>query len=288
MPLLDGYITTSILRGYGTSTPIIGVTAHALVGEKEKCLNAGMNDYISKPIDADLLYEKITQLVRRQVFDKRKIAVEHSNINDNENYIPELIDGIHVKKAVTRLDNNLDLYISVIRDFTKRGQYEFGNLKEAYQKEDVTLLRHIAHTVKGVAGTIGAESLKKSAESIEVAIKNNNLSEETYLLDNYESLLNDTIAILNSHPFFQKNYNDESMDNNSSVLLNRLLWSIDEDQSISSDILINLKVQLPVYSEEIENMISLAENYDFDKLRIIAGVLRDRINMKVIAGDPHA
>lgn len=63
MPVMDGMTATKIMRGNeaksGLHTPIIGVTAYALTGDREKCLSAGMDDYISKPIDIQLLYDTI-------------------------------------------------------------------------------------------------------------------------------------------------------------------------------------------------------------------------------------
>lgn len=100
MPLLDGYITTSkFLRGYNNTTPIIGVTAHALVGEKEKCIQAGMDDYISKPIDADLLYEKIIKLISQNSYENNKKNIKEKVIKSADEEVPDLIKDINVKSV---------------------------------------------------------------------------------------------------------------------------------------------------------------------------------------------
>ena len=63
MPILNGYDTTIIIRKeLRSNIPIIAMTAHAMAGEKERCLSLGMNDYISKPINANLLFEKMYNL----------------------------------------------------------------------------------------------------------------------------------------------------------------------------------------------------------------------------------
>jgi len=69
MPVLDGYSTTRIIRQNEAQNnkphiPIIGITAHALAGDKEKCLQAGMNDYIAKPFRQEELHDKITHVIR--------------------------------------------------------------------------------------------------------------------------------------------------------------------------------------------------------------------------------
>ncbi len=289
MPLLDGYITTSILRGYGNTTPIIGVTAHALVGEKEKCIQAGMNDYISKPIDADLLYEKIIELVPHNNFQNKKSNEINNSEEKNTESIPDVINGIHVKKAINRLDNNQDLYITVIQDFIKRADADFGHLKKIFQDGDISRLSHIAHTVKGVAGAIGAEELSSAAENIEKTIKTSSINEQPELIDLYERVLADTIDTLNSDTFFKYRVkNNELMPDDPAVLLTRLLWSIDEDQSLTSGIISNLVSLLPGYSKQIKEMMHLSDNYEFDKLRKSAGVLRDMINIKGFEGKSNA
>ncbi|HPF05422.1 MAG TPA: PAS domain S-box protein [Spirochaetota bacterium] len=285
MPLLDGYITTSILRGYGNTTPIIGVTAHALVGEKEKCIQSGMNDYISKPIDADLLYEKIITLLPQEICEIKKITENKNNEESVSELIPDIINGIHVKKAINRLDKNKDLYITVVQDFIRRGDAEFGDLRKKFMADDMSHLSHIAHTVKGVAGALGAEELKRAAENIETAIKDNNINKVTELIDNYERVLTDTIKTFSSNYFFNTRTNNTEMNaGDPSVLLNRILWSIDEDQSLTSGIINNLLNILPDYSKEIHEMITLADNYEFDQLRKSVGVLRDMINVKGFEG----
>lgn len=289
MPLLDGYTATSILRGYGNTMPIIGVTAHALVGEREKCISAGMTDYISKPIDADILYEKIIHLVPHQLSGIKR---EHDTVSGKPSHsesIPATINGINVKKALLRLDNNLELYKNIVNDFVKRGVSEFGNLKSVYSGGDLPRLIRIAHTAKGVAATIGAEELSKAAGLIEETIRYGNLSGKKEMFEQYEEILSETIKVLSSHPLFSEKLHEDIIAEEEPVeLINRLLWSIDEDQSLTSGIISALGIILEEYKQEIEEMKQLADNYEFKKLRQTAGVLRDRINIKVIKGAPDA
>lgn len=68
MPIMDGISSTLAIRREelinGSYTPIVGITAYALMGDKEKCLNSGMDDYISKPIEVDLLNEVIKKYLK--------------------------------------------------------------------------------------------------------------------------------------------------------------------------------------------------------------------------------
>ncbi len=68
MPLMDGYQATEYIRAYEDAkkdTPIIAITAHTIEGEFEKCMSIGMNDFMSKPFDAEVLYEKIALLTEK-------------------------------------------------------------------------------------------------------------------------------------------------------------------------------------------------------------------------------
>ncbi len=283
MPFLDGYVTTSIMRGYGNTTPIIGVTAHALVGEKEKCLKAGMNDYISKPIDADLLYEKIIQLIPKQNSNLENKTENRISMQNDDEAVPDMINNIQVKKAVSRLDNNKDLYLTVVHDFIKRGDSDFGNLKDLLEAGNITQISRVVHTAKGVAGAIGADILFKAAEKIEKSITTGNINKEPSLIGLYEKTLAETIDTLRTHQFFRNSVlRNRNLNNNPSELLNRILWSIDEDQSITSELILNLELVLDGFSDEIKKMHEFADNYEFEQLRKTAGVLRDRINLEGI------
>ena len=65
MPVMDGFAATRALRGEGVSTPIVALTANAMAGDRERCLAAGMDDYVSKPFQPELLYEKIHGFIFR-------------------------------------------------------------------------------------------------------------------------------------------------------------------------------------------------------------------------------
>ena len=66
MPVMNGYEAATFIRNeLKNNVPIIAMTAHAMAGEKEKCLNLGMNDYIAKPINSVLLFEKMFELTKK-------------------------------------------------------------------------------------------------------------------------------------------------------------------------------------------------------------------------------
>ncbi len=287
MPLLDGYTATSILRGYGNSTPVIGVTAHALVGEKEKCLAAGMNDYISKPIDADILYRKIKHYLSENFTDNRS-GIQSNSTSIGIDSLPESSGMINIKKALARLDNNLELYRNVIRDFVQRGEAEFGKLADVYKTGDLPRLSRIAHTVKGVAGAIGADVLSDAAESVESSVKKGTISGEVRILDEYDRLIVKIINELKADPLFISEVKLYNESDDPVKIINLILLSIEDDQSLTLEHVKHLEQILTGYDNEIQVMMQMAEEYEFDLLKQAAGVLRDRINIQISKGEGNA
>ncbi|MFZ2633096.1 MAG: response regulator [Desulfosalsimonadaceae bacterium] len=177
MPGMDGYETAKRIRQdpRHEQLPIIALTANALEGSREKCLNAGMNDVVTKPIDYHQLYAKLAMVAGAAGPSGRgdgipgKIPAVSPTVKLSGIELSGGFAGIDVAAGLKRLGGKRELYVRMLREFRKEYQDAPGLLAEALKKGDRELIRRTAHTIKGLAANIGAEDLKSIAAKIEAA-----------------------------------------------------------------------------------------------------------------------
>lgn len=147
MPEMNGYVTTSFIRHeLKSNVPIIPMTAHAMAGEQDKCLALGMNDYISKPINANLLFEKMIMAVSSQLFTDKKETQPKKVINLNF-----LIESI---------GNNNQVILETIDIFLAQVPEDLGALNEGVKQKDYVAIKGYAHKMKSTASLIGMKEVE--------------------------------------------------------------------------------------------------------------------------------
>ena len=171
MPEMDGYEATRTIRtaeeAYCT-LPIIAMTAHALTGDREKSLEAGMNDHITKPIDPQQLYAMLARWIAPDVWQLPDIGLPaHQQDGDSLPTLP----GVAVETGLARMGGNRDLYLRVLRKFGANQANVVEAIRTALAGDDTPTAIRLAHTLKGIAGTIGAEGLQDSAAALEAALR---------------------------------------------------------------------------------------------------------------------
>ncbi len=162
MPLMDGYTTTLKIRNeLGMNIPIIAMTAHAMAGEKEKCLSYGMDEYISKPIRENELFEIINNIL------KSDGETELKNKNDNIPVLNGELLNLDYLKEVS--GGNTEFEKTMIKQFLKQAPGELESMKEAFNKNNYPELTHFAHNFKTTVSFMGlANSLKDYLDYIEI------------------------------------------------------------------------------------------------------------------------
>lgn len=172
MPEMDGITATRILRRDPRlqKLPIIAMTAHALVEERQRCLDAGMNDHVSKPIDPDNLFATLLRWARPgQEHGVEPRSPDSAKGNDTVDF-PD-IDGIDVVDGLKRVAGNKRLYRDLLRQFGARQGDASAEISTAIASGDLKLAERIAHTVKGVAGNLGIVEVQSHAQKLERAIR---------------------------------------------------------------------------------------------------------------------
>lgn len=163
MPDMDG-LTASVkireLNGNASKVPIIAITAHALMGDKEKCLRAGMNDYLSKPVN----HQKLTAIIDKWL----NITEDDAAETDEKAKAGLLIDFEHFENiSLNNPDFQIDLASTYIADTLRR----IDLLRQYIHGDDVTKAIAEAHTIKGASYSIGAVRMGETALGIEMSLK---------------------------------------------------------------------------------------------------------------------
>ncbi|MBF0120597.1 MAG: response regulator [Desulfobacterales bacterium] len=178
MPEMDGYEATQSIRKNlkFNSLPIIAMTANALQGEREKCLIAGMNDYLTKPIEIDKLYSTLAKWVNPVKKETDMIILQDiSSGNDFSEEIPENLPGIEVKDALKRLAGNKLLFKKLLLEFLRDYADIKNEIEQMINDDNNESALKLIHKIKGIAGNLSAKTLQKAAESLELIIKNSKL-----------------------------------------------------------------------------------------------------------------
>jgi signal transduction histidine kinase/DNA-binding response OmpR family regulator/HPt (histidine-containing phosphotransfer) domain-containing protein len=189
MPVMDGYQATLEIRKDDRfkDLPIIAMTASAMVQDREKAHEMGMNDHVSKPIDIGELFSVLLKWVKpRESTEPDKDESVQAPIKKIEKVdIPEL-EGVDTKCGLARVGGNTKLYRKILLKFYEDYPQVTGQITEALEQQDQELGQRLAHTVKGVAGNIGAGDLQKVAGQLELAIKDDKTDDAQALIAPFE------------------------------------------------------------------------------------------------------
>ncbi len=187
MPEMSGYEATAQIRGNHSkvlnhAVPIIAMTANAMSGDREKCIESGMNDYLAKPVYKDELAQILTTwLVKNRV--------EGTLVSQSTGY--KSLDSARLvfdeADVMQRLED-LDFVKSILDEALLEIPELLEELKKISNGDDLLVIRRLAHTLKGVAANISAVALRDSAGCIETAAKDGSLGSVRCLLPELEQL----------------------------------------------------------------------------------------------------
>ena len=171
MPEMDGLEATRLIRDSHSNVlnhdiPIIAVTASAIKGDRERFLNAGMNDYISKPIDSEKLLETIGKYVSVSAPNKGQPP---------DDTVQDQTDIFDKDELLNRVGGDEELLQELLNLFLVNFPGQLHELRQALQHNDAVKIAEQAHTIKGASANLGAHTLKHKAFKMETAGKNNDL-----------------------------------------------------------------------------------------------------------------
>lgn len=190
MPEMDGFEATGMIRETEKCKKrniIIAMTAHALKGDRERCIDAGMDDYISKPIDPQELHEMIDKWVRSKIGHPEAEARPAHAGKNGKVAAPE-DSPIDIDGAMARLGNDMDFFGEMVREFLGYVPDQLSALQEAVGTGDAKTVQTCAHSIKGAAGNLSMTRVFNLALSIENRGRDNDLAGISNLV---ESLRNE-------------------------------------------------------------------------------------------------
>jgi len=223
MPEMDGYEATQKIRELEQHSqsqiknlkskispiPIIGLTAHALVEERQRCLDGGMNDYVTKPIDPEKLF---AALVRWIPPGNRNLKLDTGNLGEGTStdqysvassqypvssvQFPEDLPGIDVQSGMARVGGNGEAYRKLLIKFSRNHADAPAEIGDALERGDIDQALRLAHTMKGVAGNLGADNLSTAARELETGIKTCGGESIAPLMENFANALRQVITAI--------------------------------------------------------------------------------------------
>ena len=205
MPILDGYESTKLIRQEFSKEqlPIIALTADAVVETRNKVFDIGMNDYLSKPIDINKLYEKLIKWL------KIKGVLNMPNNNDGDEKVIDVLQNIlndfNVEKSIKNVGNNLRFYVKLLKKYVMETSNLVEELNQSYYNKEYDRLQFIVHSQKSVSSYIGAKNLsilfaetekllESCADSIKIKSKLNELKTALNNVHNQIGILNSKFA----------------------------------------------------------------------------------------------
>ncbi len=216
MPEMDGFEATRLIRGGAAGSsmstiPVIAITANALKGDREKCIEAGMNDYLAKPVMPDKLAEVLERVLHRTEMEaiaapllepaspagsagaekrvERTSAywdpIRHqrdSTVGSISNPSPRG-EAVFDRQALTnRLMGDEQLAMQIVEVFLSDTPVQIENLKKAVADGDIRLAEQLSHRIKGAAANIGGIALQHAALAVEMAGRDKDIQKIVQLL----------------------------------------------------------------------------------------------------------
>ncbi|MBF0101301.1 MAG: response regulator [Desulfobacterales bacterium] len=248
MPEMDGYTATKEIRNSQFPIPIIAITAHAMNAERNKCIESGMNDYLTKPIDTKALFSAFLKWIEHK---PREIPLIHPKRFEGMEAIelPRSMPGIDMDLGLNRFSGNKKLFKKCLYEFYTTYEKLMQSILSELKNGNTQNCKKLIHSIKGVSGNIGATELSRKAADLELSIihEQEPVHNNDALLDSFENSL--SIVLQSIHELKK---NDIAEEKNEFVLYQ----NIPLDMSQIEPELKKLKSALQINDIDVETILA--------------------------------
>ncbi len=220
MPVMDGYTATEEIRareqGSDRHIPIVAMTAHAMKGDRERCIEAGMDDHFTKPIDSKAVLQilhrwlpKISPETQQSAPEKTFPAPETPGIEPSSDTLP-ILDP---EQVIALTGGNVAMYERITKVFLKHLPERLEELRAAFSEENTPEITRLAHSIQGATGSVGGKRLRQLALQLEMDARNGALDDSTVYLGQLESAFDDLHDVLRRMDFSMSEFDFSMLEN---------------------------------------------------------------------------
>ena len=282
MPEMNGIQATQAIRKHQQfkDLPIIAMTAHAMVGDKEKSLAAGMNEHITKPIDPDELYNTLSLWLQPLAESTSAIEIDHTDMTP----LPDYSGSINVAWGLKRVGSNRKLFNKLLNEFHQDHHNDLQRLQQAFDNDQLDDAKLIIHTIKGVSGNIGAQKLQQHSEELEQSIQSNSAITEalSHFSQSFTALMTELTP---SNPqSSQPESNQQKLLTQEQLipLIKELSQLLNEGDTDAIEILNRIENNCSQSSpEQTQKLHQAIEDYDFEKAIDLLTTLSSQLGLNV-------
>ncbi len=282
MPEMDGLEATRRIRRFlqGRPLPIIAMTASVLKEDVDTCYTAGMDDYVPKPIDREVLFEKLRKWLPGKGLKPLVIGPSAP-----EEPVAMALPGIDAEKTLRRLGIPRQAYERILFLFAESGRSSLEEARNGVLSGAAEAVAAQAHSLAGAAGNVGAEGIREKARALEMAARNKKENLEK-LLEDLESEAEPLLSAIErldpgSAPATAPAASEEGCDVLVSCLSNleKAIAEMDLTQILSATEAVR-KAPVPLLvRQDVVRLTRLVDNYEHDQAAELAGRIRARLEL---------
>ncbi|MBF0417740.1 MAG: response regulator [Magnetococcales bacterium] len=301
MPVMDGYQATRAIRRLpsGHSLPVVAMTANAMSGDRERSLEAGMDDHLVKPIEIAALKGCLVRWIKPRLSEVAAYGRVSERVErcPASGFIwPVLLPGIDVEEGLARVAGNRALFARLLIDFGARHGQSAKALRLALDHGDLQQVRALLHALGGMAGNLSARDLHQVINDMRKAIQQGNEAELSSLLDRFDWQMQ---TVLESIALLEKGV--ETIDGSESAgnilpdpavvmpLLERMWRHLGEHDLAAKRMLPQMRAVLTgtLFQDDLRKLEKLVNQLNFDAARVPLVNMAQAFGLTLVEGDSH-